>query len=218
MVPSDCELTKFGFSKLNLPTSNFQLASSKCSISKKPHLGLNNFAPKEDVYRDPVFLENMKIYSDLANSPEIKKPVSEGGRGGLTLDTWAYGWQIPQVTELAQKFPNVNIVLDHFGSPEDVANDPAELESWKKNIAELAKCPNVYAKISGLMPVLGLGYHKPPMGPLGDPGPTAEEMHKSVLGTLATETIKAFGSKRCMFGSNFPVVSPSKRSKAKQAR
>jgi hypothetical protein len=36
----------------------------------------------------------MEIYSELANSPDIKKPVAEGGRGGLTLDTWAYGWWV----------------------------------------------------------------------------------------------------------------------------
>jgi predicted TIM-barrel fold metal-dependent hydrolase len=57
------------------------------------------------------------------------------------------------------------------------------------------------------MPVLGTPYHKPPYGPCGDPGPTAEELFASVLGTLATETIKAFGARRCMFGSNYPVVS-----------
>lgn len=97
---------------------------------------------------------------------------------------------------LARLYPTVRFVLDHFGSPIDIANSPESYAAWLSNITELASLPNVYAKISGLMPVLGLNCQKKK---------SAEEISKTVFGDLVRDTVRLFGPERCMFGSNFPV-------------
>lgn len=67
----------------------------------------------------------------------------------------SYGHQLPGLIVAAKAAPKVNFVVDHFGSPADVANDDAGYKAWQETMTELAKLPNVYCKISGLMPVLG---------------------------------------------------------------
>ncbi|MEM7539804.1 MAG: amidohydrolase family protein, partial [Chloroflexota bacterium] len=70
---------------------------------------------------------------------------------------------------------------------------------WKLDIAELAQCPNVYAKLGGLaMPDNGFGWDQ------ADKPATSDEL-------VATQkhyymhTLDCFGVERCMFESNFPV-------------
>jgi predicted TIM-barrel fold metal-dependent hydrolase len=41
----------------------------------------------------------------------------ELGRRGLSFDAWLYHTQIPELTSLAQAFPDTIIILDHFGGP-----------------------------------------------------------------------------------------------------
>ena len=122
---------------------------------------------------------------------------------GLTFDAWLYHPQLSELTDLAKAFPATTIVLDHFGGPLGIGpytGRRAEIfRSWKTTIADLARCPNVVAKLGGLvMPLNGFGFHK------RQTSATSEE--------LANETrdwylhaIDVFGPARCMFESNFPV-------------
>jgi predicted TIM-barrel fold metal-dependent hydrolase len=98
----------------------------------------------------------------------------------------------------------VQFVLDHFGSPVDVAKEEAVYAQWKNDMTALSALPNVYCKISGLMPVLGFDYaarRKEGKGPDG------KEIAASRFGEMVRMTLQMFGAERCMFGSNFPVVS-----------
>ena len=71
--------------------------------------------------------------------------------------------------------------------------------AWKVDIAELARCPNVVAKLGGLaMPDNGFGWH------LADRPPTSDEIVKAHRDYFL-HTIDCFGPDRCMFESNFPV-------------
>ena len=56
------------------------------------------------------------------------------------------------------------MILDHFGTPLGVGiykHCADEIfGEWKQEIAEIARCPNVYAKLGGLaMPDNGFGWH-----------------------------------------------------------
>jgi L-fuconolactonase len=121
----------------------------------------------------------------------------------MTFDAFFYHPQIPELTDFARALPDLTIILDHFGGPMAVgpyAGKQAEIfQQWKRDMAELARCPNVNVKIGGLnMPLNGFGWHKNALPP------TSEELAKATR-DYYLHTIDCFGPQRCMFESNFPV-------------
>lgn len=121
----------------------------------------------------------------------------------LSFDAWLYHPQIKELTELAQAFPKVTIILDHFGGPLGIGPYEGKGEEifkqWQKDVAELALCSNVYAKLGGVvMPINGYGWHKQAMPPSSDEIVSATERYYD-------HAIGVFGARRCMFESNFPV-------------
>ena len=121
----------------------------------------------------------------------------------MTFDAWLFHPQIPELTDLARAFPNTTIILDHFGGPLGIGpyeGKRAEIfEQWKKDIRELAACPNVAAKLGGInMAVNGFNWHKRPTPP------TSDELVEATRDWYLY-AIDAFGPMRCMFESNFPV-------------
>ena len=95
------------------------------------------------------------------------------------------------------------MVLDHFGTPIGVgrfadAHDEI-FAAWKDDVAAIARCENVVAKLGGLaMPDNGFGWHR------ADRPPTSDEF-VAAQGRYYRHTIECFGPDRCMFESNFPV-------------
>ncbi|KXS11689.1 amidohydrolase 2 [Gonapodya prolifera JEL478] len=151
--------------------------------------GPNRFfplSPKPHIAQDPHWLDNFSLLGEF----------------GLSFELWCFGYQIVEGAELAKQFPGTNFVLDHFGTPVDVYTDDAVYKKWQEDITLLASNPNVYAKLSGLMPPLGYTYHRRKWGA---PGPTARMLAESRFGDLVRKTVEVFGVDRCMFGSNFPV-------------
>jgi predicted TIM-barrel fold metal-dependent hydrolase len=66
-------------------------------------------------------------------------------------------------------------------------------------MAELATCPNVYTKMSGLlMPVLGHQFHKQ------DRLASKQEVYDLAM-PLISHVLNCFGTYRVMFASNFPM-------------
>jgi len=78
--------------------------------------------------------------------------VKECGRLGLSFDICVRHPQLASVTELVRRCPGTTFVLDHAGKP-DLRS--SILESWRSNITEMAKLPNVSCKVSGLMTEAG---------------------------------------------------------------
>ena len=120
----------------------------------------------------------------------------------LVFDAWLYHPQIPELTELARAFPGVSIVLNHFGTPLGigpyVGREEEVFSEWKVSMEALAQCPNVTAKLGGLMmPVNGFGLHERPRPP------TSQELADATA-RYYLHTIECFGVERCMFQSNFP--------------
>lgn len=139
----------------------------------------------------------------LYANPAFRKSVARLGERGLTYDTWHYHPQNFQFRDLAAACPDTTLVLDHFGTPLGVgayAGKRDEIfETWKDDIAAIAECPNVVAKLGGLaMPDNGFpwfGRDKPP---------TSDEFVEAQA-RYYHHTIDCFGPDRCMFESNFPV-------------
>lgn len=122
---------------------------------------------------------------------------------GLSFDAWLYHHQIPELTELARDHPGTRIIFDHFGGPLGIGPYDGKrgeiFEQWKKDVSELAACPNVVAKLGGInMAVNGFGWHK------RDLPPTSDELAEATRDWYL-HSIDVFGPERCMFESNFPV-------------
>ena len=126
---------------------------------------------------------------------------------GLSFESWQYHPQLVDAIDLARAFPETTIILNHVGGVLGVGPYRGRrqeiLASWRKDIAELAKCPNVYVKLGGVgMTSFGFDF------PERDLPPTSEELAAAWRQYLEP-CIEAFGPERAMFESNFP---PDKQS------
>jgi predicted TIM-barrel fold metal-dependent hydrolase len=134
---------------------------------------------------------------------DFRAGFAELGKRSMTFDAWLYHTQIDELTDLARAFPQVTIVLDHFGGPLGIgpyAGKRGEIfNQWRESIAALAQCSNVVAKLGGLvMPINGFGFHK------RERPATSDEL-VAATADYYRHAIDCFGPDRCMFESNFPV-------------
>jgi len=139
----------------------------------------------------------------LYESDEFRNGVARLGERGYTYDTWHHHHQNPDFRDLAAAVPGTTLILDHFGTPLGVgpyADHRDEIfAQWREDIAAIAECPNVIAKLGGLaMPDCGFGWHT------RDVPPSSDEFVKAQA-PYHHHTIECFGADRCMFESNFPV-------------
>jgi predicted TIM-barrel fold metal-dependent hydrolase len=106
----------------------------------------------------------------LFENAAFRRGVARLGKRGLTYGTWIYHHQLTDYAALARAVPGTMMILDHFGTPLGVGPYAGKREEifakWKDDIAEVATCPNVYAKLGGMaMPDNGHGWNgcqKPP--------------------------------------------------------
>jgi len=145
----------------------------------------------------PTTIEN--LYLDAS----FRQGFSKLALRNLSFEGWCYHPQISQLTDLARSFPDTTIILNHFGGPLGIGpyKDAQDeyFPAWKKAITDLAKCPNVVAKLGGInMEINGFDWHhkkKPP---------SSLELMEATR-RFYEHTIEKFGPNRCMFESNFPV-------------
>lgn len=135
--------------------------------------------------------------------PAFHKGVARLGERGFTYDTWHYHHQNRDFLQLAKAVPDTTMVLDHFGAPLGVGRfvgKRAEIfEAWKDDVAAIAECPNVFAKLGGMaMPDNGFGWDQDKVPPTSDAFVEAQAAWYHHM-------IACFGAERCMFESNFPV-------------
>ena len=126
---------------------------------------------------------------------------------GLSFESWQYHPQLPDAIDLARAFPGTTIILNHVGGVLGVGPYSGHrqeiLAGWRKDIFELAKCPNVYCKLGGIgMVSFGFDFHE------RDVPPSSEDL-AAAWRQYVEPCIEAFGVDRCMFESNFP---PDKQS------
>jgi predicted TIM-barrel fold metal-dependent hydrolase len=122
---------------------------------------------------------------------------------GLSFDAWLIEPQLPDLISLARAFPETTIILDHMGTPLGIgAYQGRRVErfgSWRDNIRELARCPNVNVKLGGLaMPFCNFPSF------MSTPPASSAQLADEWRPYIET-CIEAFGAERAMFESNFPV-------------
>ena len=103
----------------------------------------------------------------------------------LVYDILIFEKHLPQTIQFVDRHPEQIFVLDHIAKPKIKAN---ELSPWQSRIVELAHRPNVYCKVSG-------------MATEADYNAWTPKHLKPYFDTV----LSAFGPKRLMFGSDWPV-------------
>jgi len=143
------------------------------------------------------------ISEHMMASREFRAGFAHLAALGLSFEGWVFFPQIGELAALARAFPETPIVLNHCGGIVRIAgyvSRHAEVfERWRRGITELARCPNVMVKLSGLgMKLGGFGFED------CERAPGSKDLAQSWRPWIETCT-DAFGASRCMYGSNFPV-------------
>lgn len=143
----------------------------------------------------------------LVRDPTFREGFAQLAKLGLSFESWQYHPQLPDAIDLARAFPDTSIILDHVGGVLGVGPYSGHREeilaSWKKDIQELSKCPNVTVKLGGMgMTSFGFEFHE------RDVPPSSQDL-ADAWRQYVEPCIEAFGVNRCMFESNFP---PDKQS------
>ncbi|GJH31076.1 amidohydrolase [Caballeronia novacaledonica] len=139
----------------------------------------------------------------IMSHPQFRDGFKQLAARDLIFDAAVFHHQLPEITRLADDFPNTTIVLNHIGQVAGTAlknSDPTQaFAEWRRNIAELARRPNVMCKVGGMgQPYFGFGFE------LQDRLPTYLEL-ASAWRPWAEAVIEIFGVQRCMMESNFPA-------------
>lgn len=117
--------------------------------------------------------------------PDVKRGLAAVFERGLAYDLLVRTRELPAAIEVARAFPHGRFVLDHAAKP-PIATGFSQ--PWADRVAELATCPNVWCKVSGLV--------------------TEARWHDWRIDNLAPvvgHVYRVFGGDRLMFGSDWPV-------------
>jgi L-fuconolactonase len=120
----------------------------------------------------------------FATDPAFVAGVRAVGEAGLPFDACVREHQVAEVVELAQACEQTSIVLDHVGKPR--VGHPG-WRDWSAVLRRLAALPTTYCKLSGL-------------------ATEAPAFHPALIRPYLQEALAAFGPSRCLFGSDWPVL------------
>ena len=125
------------------------------------------------------------------------------GQLGLTFDAFVLAPQLADVVDLAGRFPDTQIVLNHFGGPVGVGRHKGrmaeEFPAWRAHMEEISRYGNVVVKLGGLGTFLS---GSPSYN--ADPPASSEQLAEEFRPYTET-TVELFGADRCMFESNLPT-------------
>src|SRR4051812_34781453 len=103
----------------------------------------------------------------------LAQPVADADGHNVRQTVFIDHTQISELTDLARAFPDTTIICNHLGGPIGVGQFAGRRDevftAWKSAVAELARCPNVVAKVGGIrMVVNGYGWHQRKQPPTSD--------------------------------------------------
>ena len=117
--------------------------------------------------------------------PGFLRGIGKLKQFGLVYDVLIFPKQLEAAIELAHRFPEQTFVLDHIAKP---AIEAGKKAPWDQQIQRLARVPNVFCKISGMVTEAKWNEWKP-------------EQFTPYLDLVW----EAFGPERLMYGSDWPV-------------
>ena len=139
--------------------------------------------PKMKAIRHPIHdeLDDQFVLRD-----DFNRGVAALKQFDLRYDILIFERHLPQTIQFVDRHPDQIFILDHVAKPRirDRVSSP-----WRENIRELARRPNVYCKVSGMI--------------------TEADWHtwsNEGLFPYIETVLEAFTPKRIMFGSDWPVM------------
>jgi L-fuconolactonase len=116
---------------------------------------------------------------------DFNRGVAELKRFNLAYDILIFERHLPQTIEFVDRHPNQIFIVDHLAKPR--VRDGL-VSPWRENMRELSRRPHVYCKVSGLATE-------------ADHVKWSEQQLTSYMDVV----LEAFGPKRVLFGSDWPV-------------
>jgi L-fuconolactonase len=121
---------------------------------------------------------------DWLRRPDVIRGLRAVAAADLCYDLVVRPHQIPAASYAAAAVPELTLVLDHAGKPPIADGD---LGAWSAAIRKFAALPNTTCKLSGLVTEARPG------------------ARPAAFGGVADVVLDAFGARRVMFGSDWPV-------------
>lgn len=118
-------------------------------------------------------------------NPGFQRGIAALTAYGYTYDILVRHSQLHEATALAEMNPDQAFVLDHLGKPDIRHKNKAQ---WKTELKKIAVNENVFCKLSGMITEADLNTW------------TKEDIYP-----FMDIALEAFGTKRLMFGSDWPV-------------
>ncbi|MEP7454386.1 amidohydrolase [Phyllobacterium sp. SB3] len=122
---------------------------------------------------------------ELSEQPRFRENIKRLGGTRLTFDLCVLPRQIEQTIALIDMAPDVQFILDHCGVP-DIKGEA--FKPWQAGVTEIAKRPNVTAKVSGVIAYADAGTWR-----------------VETLEPYVHHIITSFGFDRLVWGSDWPV-------------
>lgn len=127
---------------------------------------------------------------NFMSRPQFRQGISRLREFNLTYDLLLFPKHLPVAAELVKEFPAQPFVIDHIAKPKI---SERLLSPWREDIRALAKFPNVFCKLSGMV--------------------TETKWNRWQAGDFRCYldiVLDAFGPERLMIGSDWPVCTLSR--------
>ncbi|MEO3867376.1 amidohydrolase family protein [Nonomuraea sp. B12E4] len=121
---------------------------------------------------------------DRMKDPVFRRNLAAVADLGWLFELQVFPGQMPDAADLVAAFPGLTFVLVHAGMPVDL--DPPGVAEWTRGMKLLAEHPNVVVKLTGQ-------------------GTFVHRVDRPLIERVTATCLDLFGSRRCMWGSNFPI-------------
>jgi L-fuconolactonase len=118
--------------------------------------------------------------------PDVEPALAAMIAHDLAFDALIFPRHLPHIAELARRWPELSIVIDHGAKPQ--ISQPDAAPAWRAAISAVARYPHIACKLSGLITEAA------PDAPLDVARPYTDHL------------LAAFGPDRLIWGSDWPVL------------
>lgn len=163
----------------------------------------DGFAAAVARYRDHKYVKGLRrvlhdpeIPAGLCLEKTFVRSVNLLGEMNLSFDLCMRPFELTDAIKLADACRGTRLILDHCGNADPKAFLPAGKQpekpwhnaaDWRRDLAELAKRPNVWCKISGIV------------------ARAPEGWNTDLLAPIVNHCLDSFGPDRVFFGGDWPV-------------